>query len=69
MDIKAAVTGELKASKKLMIETLSARYPALSAFKAPESKREHVADALGVVVLVVQDDAVRLLARALEGNT
>jgi crossover junction endodeoxyribonuclease RuvC len=63
-DLKVVVTGSKSASKAEIIETLSTRFPALAESTIPQSKKEHVADAVAAALKAAQDPAVVALANA-----
>jgi Holliday junction resolvasome RuvABC endonuclease subunit len=69
MALKEVVTGNPRASKQEMIDVLSQRFPALPEFKIAESKKEHLADAIAAALKAAQDQAVLVLANAVNRVT
>jgi len=65
-ELKLEVTGSAMASKEQMITVLESRYPALVESEVPDSKKEHVADAIAAVEIAVRDQAVLALANAFQ---
>lgn len=64
-EIKRSLTGKKGASKKDVIEAVKGKFPTYSGFPTTK-KAEHVADAVGAVIVATSDPVVQVMLRQIQ---